>query len=864
MKIYFLSIFIFIHGVICPSSGSAKESPDESIPTEISPIDLKHLQLDLSFDLIKQQASGDAILTFSPTVSLDSIVLDCKMLSIHSVRIKNGRSLKYAYRSSEELDKIIIKLDRVYRSGETLAVVISYNTNYVNATDPANIAGSNGKGIRFFRPSSTEPNRYLQAWSMGEGDGNAYWYPCTNNQFDLRTTEFTGIVQKPLTLITNGKLLDRKDSSNGTTKFHYRMDEPYPNYKTAFVIGEYVQLKTLHGKTELHQYAYPVEREAAIATVERLPDMTDFFTRITGQQFPYKIYSQVFVQELPWGVSSSGFSTLSENMIDDHPTHADYLYLWDMLEGEALASQWFGSLVSCKNWNNYWLNKAFSRYFSCLYDEYRNGKDEYLLWQLTFDQGNYFNDWYAGNRQPVVTRVVSDLQSYINGNYPNSRGALVLHMLRKELGENDWRKSIQFYLKRNKGKTVITEDLVNALQSATGKNMSWFFDQWIYKIGHPVFEAKRKYNANSQQLILTLRQTQKQDLSAYPQNLFFRGRMQIEIDDRVETITIEDKEENVFVFNSPGEPRFVNIDFESSWIKELTFEKPLKELLLELEFSRDVLARNSALGALADYAKSDSTSSTDKEKIDVAYRKTILGDNYWRLRYNAMLWHQNVLVSRAGKKPIVFDADTKKMLLQIISQDSSWVKASAIGLLGMAKDSSNAEVFIDELKDKSERVVNTASIALGKCKSSRAFELLVKLKDKPSWKNQSLISSLNGLAQLGDKRGAEIALQYINASHLPHWTLATPTWDHRLAASQTLVALDEGSKGFLLIKKDFEKSLEENNTNDIFYNLLQMVTLKDIRAQSCFDKLIEMYKNDPAFLNATKALESHFKAGVKQ
>jgi HEAT repeat protein len=94
------------------------------------------------------------------------------------------------------------------------------------------------------------------------------------------------------------------------------------------------------------------------------------------------------------------------------------------------------------------------------------------------------------------------------------------------------------------------------------------------------------------------------------------------------------------------------------------------------------------------------------------------------------------------------------------------------------------------LNDTSDRVVNAAAIALGKSKSPLAYDALVKLKNKPSWKNQSLISALYGLSELGDERGVALALKALRDDPPgARWTLATPVWDYRLTAANTLVAL---------------------------------------------------------------------------
>ena len=149
-----------------------------------------------------------------------------------------------------------------------------------------------------------------------------------------------------------------------------------------------------------------------------------------------------------------------------------------------------------------------------------------------------------------------------------------------------------------------------------------------------------------------------------------------------------------------------------------------------------------------------------------------------------------------GTDPIVLDESTLQVILEAIQKNSSWTRAAAIGLLGSTKDARYADLYIRFLNDSSDRVVNAAAVALGKTKSPKAFAALVRLKDKPSWKNQSLISCLNGLKELGDPRGYQIAFKALSDVQSPRWTLATPVWDYQLTAAQTIVGLGKSSNAY--------------------------------------------------------------------
>lgn len=823
-------------------------------------IDVKHIALDLRFDWQKKQAYGTATITLAPFKRTSKIALDAARFTINSITIGNGKPLQYAYDGSDRNDNLEITLDRVYEAGQDLTVKIDYRTNWVNLADPNNIWGSYGKGIRFFQPTTTEPKKRRQIWSMGEPEANRYWFPGYDAPNDLRTTEFTATVDKPLMAISNGKLVATKNNADGTRTFHWKMDTPYTNSLTSFVIGEYADVKQSYGNIELHTFGYPDEVEAVKATVVRLPDMVKFFSEMTGVPYPYSSYSQVMVQDFAGGMGHITASTITENMIDDDRTHADYFYLWDGQEAHELASQWFGNLLTSRDWSHFWLSESFPRYFDALYHEYKNGHEEMLLWNHTFNHNTYLSDWNSGVRRPVVTRNYDSTETLTRDNYSFLRGALVLHMLRKHLGEDTWRKAIRHYVRSNANKLVTTEDFRIAVEEATGESMEWFFDQWLYKMGHPIFVVTKSYDEAKKQLTLNIKQTQKPDPNDdYPQVEFFRGKLEIEIDGRIEQVWLEPKAENVFTFAAAQQPKLVNVDYESTWIKEITFEKTRDELIYQLENDKDILGKRWAMSELVKLAKNEKTSAENKAKIYAGFRNTILGNAYWRLRFNALSQLQSLLAPATETKPIPLDEATIKALLTVIKNEKAWLRTAAINFLGMTRDAKFADLYLSHFNDESERVINAAANALGKTKSPKAFEALAKLPSKPSWKNQSLISALNGLKELGDPRGVEIAFKALSDRHSPHWTLATPVWDYRLAAAETLTALGKSDLAYPMIFDRFKKSIEENDYNDIFSNVLLITTLANPGGQEAFDLLKAKFKDDANAMKAVSQYETQFK-----
>lgn len=821
---------------------------------EQKPFDIKHIAINLDFDWTKKQAFGNVEITFSILVETDTVLLDAGMLTIHSVQLNTGPNLVFQYDGGDRDDGLRIKLNKTYSPGQVITLKIAYHTNWINHADPNNIGGSFGKGLRYQKPTLTTPLKRKQIWSQGEPQSNRYWFPSYDRPDDLRTTEFTARVDKNLTVISNGRLVSLKENKDGTHTFHYKTDAPYPNYLTSFVIGEYTDIKQKYNKTALHTFGYPDEKSAVIATTVRLPDMIRYFEKITGKPYPFEQYAQVVVQDYPFpGMIGQHMTTIiSDNMIDDDRTHADFFYLWDGVEAHALASQWFGNLISPESWEHTWLSESFSHYMDGLYADYKNSHDEFLLYNYSFDRNTVISDWFNGYRHPIVTDQFNNISDFVGDNYTKVKGSLVLKMLRKQLGDDTWFKVIHEYVRTYAGKQVNTEDFKSVVEKVSRAPYKWFFDQWIYNMGHPVFDIRKEYAAGTKQLKLSVKQIQTPDTnSTYTQASLFKGKIELEIDNKIIPLWLEPKIENIFTIDCSQAPKLVHVDFESSWIKEIQFKKTVDELIYQLLNDKDILGRMWSIDELTILAQDDKTTANEKIKIKAAFRSIALGKQYWRLRGYAVSKLRSI-------SDLPLDSATVNMLKAIIQTEKSWLKAGAITSLGMSKDSAYTDIYLQALHDESVRVINVSAIALGKTKSSKALDALLKLKDKPSWKSQSLISALNGLKESGDPAGADVALKALEDIKAPRWYLATSVWDYPLAAAETLVALKKANQAYDMILDRFRNSLNQNDYNDIFSNVLLLLTLADPRGIEIIGPLKSKFKDDANAMIAISQYETQF------
>lgn len=250
--------------------------------------DMQNISLNLKFDWNKEQAYGTATITLAPLVpNLQKVNLDAGLLIINSIK-SGGKDLTFDYNEKETL--LSVNLDRVYKIGEPLTFVIDYRTK--GEVVPNTLGFGGGGGLKFIKPAANNPNGRRQIWSQGESDYNRYWIPSYDSPNDFATSELTATVEKPLMVISNGKLLERKDNGDGTETFHWKIDEPHANYLTSVVVGEYAEVKGEYAGIPVSSYVFPNELKEAQATTQRLPEMVKYFSEKTGVKYPYAKYAQ--------------------------------------------------------------------------------------------------------------------------------------------------------------------------------------------------------------------------------------------------------------------------------------------------------------------------------------------------------------------------------------------------------------------------------------------------------------------------------------------------------------------------------------------------------------------------------------------
>lgn len=510
--------------------------------------DVQHYTIRVSFDRAKKVVFGDTTVSLRPiAANTRQVELDAVDMLFNSVQIE-GQNQNLGYTASK--GKVIVALDKPYGPGETLSLRFRYTA-------------TPNKGVYFVDAPARSENsaRSAQIWTQGEPEEARHWFPSFDFPSDKATTEQYITAEKGFTVIGNGELLDKKDNGNETETWHYKMPVPHSTYLVSFVIGKYTEVKDRYKDIPLGFYVYPGKENVGRNAYGDTVKMFAAFEEMTGVAFPFNKYDQTMVADFQFGgMENITATTMADTEILFAETEFGKNLVSDLVSHE-LAHSWFGNLVTCRNWAELWLNEGFATFMEAAYREKVNGRGDYLR-KIRADAASFLvDDTINRRRHGLYNQRAGDVTSlFDNAATTYNKGGAVVHMLREQVGNTAFWKGINIYLNRHKFASVESTDLKKAIEEASGQELSWFFDQWVYDAGAPNLNVKQVYNARSKSLTLTFSQTQVRDAitpSAFrlPLDIVIKVGTQtqkerVDILKRIETVTIK----------VPGKPTEVEID----------------------------------------------------------------------------------------------------------------------------------------------------------------------------------------------------------------------------------------------------------------------------------------------------------------
>lgn len=457
--------------------------------------DVEHYSIKLSFDPKQKLVRGDTTLRLRPlktglkTLEFDAVAFSFSRVSLED-RDLTFRTIK---------DKVMVDLPTPSDTERNYEIRFEYTAR------PK-------KGIYFIeeRRSGDRLVHPAQIWTQGQPDEARHWLPSFDFPSDKATTEKFITVPKGQTVVGNGVTVAVIENPDGTATHHFRLDIPHPTYLISFVVGDYVKISESFRDIPLGYYVYPGRENIVPFAYGKTIRMLEAMEELTGISFPFNKYDQTMVANFEFGGMENITAT---TMADTEIFYASIDFMRGNVEdlvAHEIAHSWFGNNTTCKTWADLWLNEGFATFFEAAIREKFYGREEYLR-KVGLDAENYVNHTSTTpvshalyNRRAGDTSVLFRWPAVTY-----NKGGAVVHQLREQVGDDNFWRAVKLFLERHRFSSVETADLQKVMEEVSGQKLGWFFDQWVFRSGHPKVRVTNRFAPNKKAVTLTFIQTQR-------------------------------------------------------------------------------------------------------------------------------------------------------------------------------------------------------------------------------------------------------------------------------------------------------------------------------------------------------------------
>ena len=529
------------------------EAPHDGIVVERPRpgIDVEAYRFELTLGDDADRITGRATVRFRFTADgvvelpLDLIGVrpDGRGMEVTGVRAA-GRPLEYRH----ENDLLTVGLTPGGRTGERDSVTVSYR-------------GAPASGLRI------GPNKYGERTFFSDNWPNRArnWLPTVDHIAEKAACEFVVTAPAHYQVVSNGVIVEETDLDGGMRRTHWRQSVPISPW--LFVVGvarfAVQHLGEFDGRP-VQTWVYARDRDAgfhdfAVPTLRALA----FFDDYVGP-FAYEKLANITSPATGGGMEAATALMYSENAVTgDRPVR------WRNVVIHEIAHQWFGNAVTESEWDDVWLSEGFATYFTLLFREHAYGRDDFVAGLR--QAAERVRAWYEQNPDYRIVHDGLEDMSRVTSVATYQKGAWVLHMLRGRIGDEAFQRGIRTYYARHLNGTASTDDLMRAMEEASGDDLQAFYDQWLRHGGNPVFEGSWAYDSDAGAVRVDLRQVQETGLFRMPLDIgVYMGSDRLPA--RVVTVEV-DAASHSFAIPVDAEPADVRLDPETWALFTAEFER---------------------------------------------------------------------------------------------------------------------------------------------------------------------------------------------------------------------------------------------------------------------------------------------------
>ncbi|NMO16504.1 peptidase M1 [Pyxidicoccus fallax] len=683
------------------------------------PVRAEHVRLELDLDFDEHRLSGVCTTRIAAIRPVSTLTFDAVDLDVSQVLV-DGRPTRFSNSGAH----LRVEFPAQLAPGDTREVAVHY------ACRPR-------RGLYFWGPDAGYPDRPRQAWTQGQDIDARAWFPSLDTPAQKATSEIIATFPAEMTALSNGVLVsDRTDGARRTQ--HYRMEQPHAPYLVTLAVGEFEEATDSAGTVPL-RYLFPKgRREDALRCVRRTPEMVRAFQELTGEPFPWSGYAQVFLTEfILGGMENTTATSLTDTVLHDARAQPDYNA--EPLISHELAHQWFGDLLTCRDWPHGWLNEGFATWCEVLWKERADGQDEADQHRAT-QLDSYLGETRERYARPIVARRFHAPMDVFD-RHLYEKGGLVLHELRRRLGDALFFRGLRHYVARHRHGTVETVDLSRAFEESTGHNLDAFFDQYVFAPGHPELKVEVRYEAEDARLRIKVRQMQRTDGGTPVFRLPLDVAVTTDGRDTLHRLEVTEAEHS-FLLPCPAAPTQVRVDPRRDVLGTLDVDKAAGLWLEELRAAPESRARIEAANALGKHGGLRAVEA--------------LGDV---LADTRLFWGVRAACAKALGR--LRTPQARARLLAALTTEHPRVRRAVVAALGEFRRDAEVTERLRALVqggDASYFVEAEAARSYGKVRAPDAVAMLEPVTARPSFQDVIAVGAMDGLAESQDPAAFPIAV----------------------------------------------------------------------------------------------------------
>ncbi len=492
--------------------------------------------------------------------------LDVRFLEegIHELRLD-------LIKTSSELKGKGMRVSRVTSNGNSLIFTHENDALYITLAAPSTVnqrtkymivyRGIPASGLKIANNKHGDRTFFSDNWPNRARN----WLATIDHPYDKAMCEFIVTAPDHYQVISNGLKVEETDLSAGKRLTHWKQSVPIAPWLYVLGVARFAvqYVDEFKGKS-IQTWVYPQDRDAGFYDfAEPTKKVLEFYSDYVGP-FSYEKLANIQANSVGGGMEAASAIFYGDKSVTGKRT-----VRWRNVIIHEIAHQWFGNAVTEYDWDDVWLSEGFATYFTLLFIEHQYGRDAFVEGlKASQKQVNAFYEKNPDYR--IVHNNLKDMRK-VTTRQTYQKGSWILHMLRGVIGTDNFWKGIQSYYQKYQNANATTADFLREMEDASGRDLSGFFQQWLYKGGTLRYAGTWQFDSAQSQITIRLDQTQN-DGSLFKMPLEVGLYLAGQNGPQIEVLQVNEKS-NIFTIKVASEPENIILDPNTWVLMESDFSK---------------------------------------------------------------------------------------------------------------------------------------------------------------------------------------------------------------------------------------------------------------------------------------------------